>query len=92
MSKGQPQPTGTGTAMKLNDPPDPLIEQALDKFAARQGLTRIPRAALPPPATERPVPVEVPLEPQPDSATLADPGMVSALKNPHTEAYDRERT
>lgn len=28
--------------MKLNDPPDPLIEQALDRFAAEQGLTRRP--------------------------------------------------
>lgn len=25
--------------MKLNVPPDPLIEQALDKFAAEQGLS-----------------------------------------------------
>lgn len=78
--------------MKLNDPPDPLIEQALDKFAAEQGLTRIPRAAQPPPATGSPVPVEAPPEPQPDSATLADSGMVSALKNPHTEAHDAGRT
>ena len=28
--------------MKLNQPPDPLIEQALDKFAAEQGLSRRP--------------------------------------------------
>lgn len=78
--------------MKLNDPPDPLIEQALDKFAARQGLTRTPRAAQPPSTTDGPVPVEVPVEPQPDSAKLADPGMVSALKNPHTDAHDAGRT
>ncbi len=28
--------------MKPNDPPEPLIEQALDKFAAAQGLNPDP--------------------------------------------------
>lgn len=78
--------------MKLNDPPDPLIEQALDKFAAAQGLTRTPRETLPPPATDCPVPVEVPLEPQPDSAKLIAPGVDSVLKEPRTEVHDAGRT
>lgn len=78
--------------MKLNDPPDPLIEQALDKFAAEQGLTRTPSAVQPPSISDGPVPVEVPVEPQPDSAKLAAPTVVSALKEPHTEAHDAGRT
>ena len=78
--------------MKLNDPPDPLIEQALDKFAAEQGLIRTPRAAQPPSTTDGPVPVEVPMEPEPDSAKLIAPSVVSALKDPHTEAHDAGRT
>ncbi|MEQ2007761.1 MAG: hypothetical protein ABMA26_13275 [Limisphaerales bacterium] len=39
--------------MKLNDPPDPLIEQALDKFAAEQGLTRRPLGGALTPAHQR---------------------------------------
>ncbi|MEQ2008466.1 MAG: hypothetical protein ABMA26_16930 [Limisphaerales bacterium] len=78
--------------MKLNDPPDPLIEQALDKFAAEQGLTRIPRATLSPPSADSPFPVAAQVEPQPDSAKLIAAGVISALKEPHTEAHDKERT
>lgn len=78
--------------MKLNDPPDPLIEQALDKFAAEKGLTRTPRAAPPPPAADGAASVVVPLEPHPDSAKLIAAGVVSALKEPRTEAHDAGRT
>lgn len=77
--------------MKLNDPPDPLIEQALDKFAAEQGLTRTPRAA-PPPSADGAASAVVPLEPHPDSAKLIAPIVVSALKEPRTEAHDAGRT
>jgi len=82
--------------MKLNDPPDPLIEQALDKFAAEQGLTRTPRAALPPQSADGPALAAAPVEPQPHSDGLArpgeDPGEDSALKVPRTEAHDAGRT
>lgn len=78
--------------MKLNDPPDPLIEQALDKFAAEQGLTRTPRAALPPQSADGPAPAAAPVEPQLDADRLADRSEVSALKEPRTEAHDAGRT
>ena len=78
--------------MKLNDPPDPLIEQALDKFAAEQGLTRTPRAAWPPSTPDDPMSMEAPVESQPDADKLADRSEVSALKEPRTEAHDEGRT
>ena len=78
--------------MKLNDPPDPLIEQALNKFAAEKGLTRTLRAARPPSTPDGPVSVEAPVESQPDADKLADRGEDSALKEPRTEAHDEGRT
>lgn len=78
--------------MKLNESPDPLIEQALDKFAAEQGLTRTPRAAMPPQSAVRPAPVAAPVESQPHANELVSPGEVSALKEPRSEAHDEGRT
>ena len=77
--------------MKLNDPPDLLIEQALDKFAAEQGLTRRPRAIQPTSSPDAAVAVATPVTPPDDSAKLPDQSVVPGLNPPTPESHDTQR-
>ena len=78
--------------MRLHEPPGPMNEQALDKFAAKQRLTRTPHLALSPASLDGRTPATVVRTPPPNTNTLSAPDMVSALKEPHTKGHDAGRT